>query len=880
LPAETSPPHLRVAILVRGEAYRAFFHPKFELQSVKEQFRCTSPTVPVQVAVLRALMLNVVAPLEVFGGEVDVYLSLAGCVGHALANMSALHERLTSAFNATRVVWASIGARQQAQAVLVERGLEAILRSGRAYDFAVICRADLAVAAPLVASSADAALLRAAFVATSGDWLWCVPGPLLGGFAGALRGGCSARAQEDPEHATHLVRCSEEVAGLALGAGFTAVTHLPCAERRRHDLGSADSGAADAGPGQVGAGTEACPFPTIAGRVYAPLVLGDPPGDDPARALCEALRALGGAPCAGDELRALRCAAVREAAEAAAGGGGGNSGDFGNGSDGGGGNGSDGGDDPHSLELYGGPACRRAEAAAPASASTPTAAKSATEPQGLLWTLLALALALLLGSVFHECTPLAAEGGGGDGEGKGSGGSGEGLGGPWRCRVCGWANGGAGTADALRCTACGHPNDDDDEGSRAPRSSGAQKAPAAQRLHKAAALASVALLLLAEVELSTLHSEAVGRGQPGLASSGTVSGIAAGGQSLLGGTALEAAPGEQLRALRPATLWVYQDAEKLRWYRQFFEQLRGAAEALGVPFAGTSDAAELGNLAAAGDVVLLLGKADGGGFGSGCEGRVGRDLLAAVRRKALVAVFYETECYLEPQPRAEYLLHGEQPFAEVWTYSHETLRLLAPVAAPPLGAGDERKKRGRGVAPGTRTVLLAPGYSLGVDFRGHPGLGPLDYSRAVGTVAARPDLRLAALWGALPNASALVNVREAWDDDSWARLVANHHVAVDVHKPEGFMDANFFRLSPLLSTGMRVVSARCNAQDEASLSGLVEFGATGAMVEKVLLFLDEAKNETARAAAQQRIAAEYARRFNVTRELGAELKRLGFAVRD
>jgi hypothetical protein len=309
-------------------------------------------------------------------------------------------------------------------------------------------------------------------------------------------------------------------------------------------------------------------------------------------------------------------------------------------------------------------------------------------------------------------------------------------------------------------------------------------------------------------------------------------------------------------------------------------QLRGGAEALGVRVAATSDAAALQRRAGQGDVLLLLGKASGGGFGAGCEGAAGRVLLEAVRSKRLVAVFYETECYLEPQPRASYLLAGKQPFAEVWTYSHETLRLLAAPPSPrsPAPPSDD-VLRGSGVAPGTRTVLLPPGYSRGVDFRSSPDLGPPDYGRAVATVAAGPERRLGALWAALgANASVLVNVREAWDDAGWATLVANHHVAVDVHKPEGFMDANFFRLSPLLSSGLRVVSARSNADDEASLRGLVDFGATDVMAVKVLAFLEEARNSTARRAAQERTAAAYAERFNVTRMLGAELQRLGFVV--
>ena len=44
-------PRRRFAVLVRGEAYRGFWHPKFELQSAKEQVRCTRPTVaPLRIA--------------------------------------------------------------------------------------------------------------------------------------------------------------------------------------------------------------------------------------------------------------------------------------------------------------------------------------------------------------------------------------------------------------------------------------------------------------------------------------------------------------------------------------------------------------------------------------------------------------------------------------------------------------------------------------------------------------------------------------------------------------------------------------------------------------------------------------------------------------
>ena len=94
----------------------------------------------------------------------------------------------------------------------------------------------------------------------------------------------------------------------------------------------------------------------------------------------------------------------------------------------------------------------------------------------------------------------------------------------------------------------------------------------------------------------------------------------------------------------PRALWVYQDSEKLKWYRQFFEQVGGAAAALGVPVRNTTRAADLRRRGQPGDLLMVLGKASGGGYGAGCDGPTGDRILRAVRERGLYPVFYEVRC--------------------------------------------------------------------------------------------------------------------------------------------------------------------------------------------------------------------------------------------
>ena len=754
----------RFAVLIRGETFRGFFHPKFETQFAKEQFRCTSPTVASQMAVLNSLSQNVIRPLQPYG-EVELYLSLTGC-----EHEERLNAKMVTALNETdaRIVWSRIGPKERTQAILVERGIGAIVRSGEMYDFAIIVRADLAVTSPLVRGAAEVDMFGKAYISTSGDWFISMPGTFLGAAEEILRGGCELPAQEDPEHATHLVKCSAQAAVKASSAGFWVSATLPCAMNSTSTTVNTSS-AMSAGDiallvygkaGHNGRSATLCPFPLVMNRIYS-LLLSPAPGRlarrvevesfEAMREQCELLWKLGGPACSANELRGAQCDAVWEGS----------------------------GGNRTAIAEYGGPACL----------NTWTKLPKAKEPS-LLWNWYYLAWLIWAGLIIRLV----------------------------QLGIRRWN-----LAQYFECKPAG-----------------------------------LFLLSIALAVLGAAWFLRRGRGADSQALS-------------LGNVA-------PVRSQSPSpsqtkTLWIYQDKKKLKWYRQFCDQIISDAVRLGVPVRHTTKTSEIKRDARRRDVLLLLGKAQGGGYGAGCEGSRGKDLLDAVLTHKLTPVFYETEGYVVPQARHNYVLGTHPralPFAEVWTYSHEIIRLLDP---DPEGE--------HGIDPSTRAIFLPPGYSKNVDYRQHPARGKTNASSAVTTVMGGWEERLSSLTAHLPP-GALVNVRTAWDDALWANLVASHHVAVDVHKrvadsPNGMvMDSNFFRLSPLLSSGQRVVSERCNKDDERALSGFVEFGTTDVMAEKVLQLLEEAQNETTRKVISDHISEEYQERFNFTRMLATELSRLGF----
>ena len=331
-------------------------------------------------------------------------------------------------------------------------------------------------------------------------------------------------------------------------------------------------------------------------------------------------------------------------------------------------------------------------------------------------------------------------------------------------------------------------------------------------------------------------------------------------------TTLTALLSESRQAVRlQPLLLIFQDGGKAKWFRQFHASLMQAAHALGVAVKTTGNIEKAYSLAE-NDVLLLLGKMSGVGSGAGAHTRV-RNI---VQKTKCTSIFYETEPYDSPAVRTNLMLgDGKKwaPFHEVWTYSYEVIKWIS-----------SNKAHETGVDPQTRVVFLPPGYSPVIDYRKSPARGATVPGSAVTTLMDDWQNRLGDLLTNLPP-NALMNVRNAWNDDAYAHLVASHHVAIDVHKKihsGTFMDSNLFRMGPMLASGMRVVSEHCIQEDEDALAGLVDFVERAEMPAKILTYLEEAKNETTRLSVSEAISSAFAERFNMTKMLGAELKRLGF----
>ena len=186
-------------------------------------------------------------------------------------------------------------------------------------------------------------------------------------------------------------------------------------------------------------------------------------------------------------------------------------------------------------------------------------------------------------------------------------------------------------------------------------------------------------------------------------------------------------------------------------------------------------------------------------------------------------------------------------------------------------------KGGAGVDASTRLVFMPPSHHASIDYRSNPNRGSdVQNPTAVTTLMDDWERRLGDIAQKLHGK--ITNVRGAWNDNAYAKLVTSHHVAIDVHKKTAsgtYNDSNLFRMSPMLASGMRVVSEHCIQADEDALAGLVDFAHRSEMPAKVLAYLEEAKNESARQSASDAIAAAFASRFNMTKMLGVEFKRLG-----
>jgi hypothetical protein len=211
------------------------------------------------------------------------------------------------------------------------------------------------------------------------------------------------------------------------------------------------------------------------------------------------------------------------------------------------------------------------------------------------------------------------------------------------------------------------------------------------------------------------------------------------------------------------------------------------------------------------------------------------------------------------------------PVSEIWTYSLHNVDMI--------------KKKSN-----YKVQYMPPGYSPVYDYRddsnGHVNV---ENNYAITLVGVDFNLRLKLLRACkIP----LKNLN-AWSHEDFALNVVSYHTIINTHKlsrfqknfmsllPDYLLRFNFFkwlgskrlsspspvemfRLAPLLSSGMRVISDRSSKQDEYALSGLIDFCECHKMPTLVRKYLSEA-NSTERVRVANNISQEFKSRFDMTK---------------
>jgi len=173
-------------------------------------------------------------------------------------------------------------------------------------------------------------------------------------------------------------------------------------------------------------------------------------------------------------------------------------------------------------------------------------------------------------------------------------------------------------------------------------------------------------------------------------------------------------------------------------------------------------------------------------------------------------------------------------------------------------------------------MFVPPGYSPVVDYRIHPSRRPANPSEVVSLVSDRAGERLGNIPASLQY---FRNENNVWSHDQFAARVASHHVAINVHKEDARDNLELFRLAPMLSSGMRVVSEPCSPPDEHLMQGLVVFVDREHFPAALAPFLEEARNQTARRAAESDVSEIFRQRFDLTRRLQVALGQLSLNIK-
>ena len=201
-------------------------------------------------------------------------------------------------------------------------------------------------------------------------------------------------------------------------------------------------------------------------------------------------------------------------------------------------------------------------------------------------------------------------------------------------------------------------------------------------------------------------------------------------------------------------------------------------------------------------------------------------------------IMYETESMQFRRKRDLAELYGAYKPEAIWTYSMFNVDRLM-----------DRKV--------TRVYYVPPSYSPSCDYSNsiyaHTSTLPVTFvERWVGGKRVQP----------LVNQSIPFENVHAWSHSEFAQNVSSHTILINVHK-SGMLPVEMFRLAPVLSSGMHVISEHSYEKDEELLAPFVTFKDVENMSEVITEWIEEGKDKQKRIEIARHISAEFKKKFNL-----------------
>ena len=236
------------------------------------------------------------------------------------------------------------------------------------------------------------------------------------------------------------------------------------------------------------------------------------------------------------------------------------------------------------------------------------------------------------------------------------------------------------------------------------------------------------------------------------------------------------------------TWFVFTRPNTLRYYFQFVKALLSSLKMMGINTLLVLDGKELRSRARGGDTVIVVGNVKQSGY---------KSIPPVVEAKGLRTILYETESIYGWELLTRY--NAFRPMA-IWTYSHYNKDWIENHSNIPC-------------------FYLPPGYSPTYNYRLHPS-----YNSSTITSEPITLLDVGRENRSLPLTLQNIDYKEvhAWDDLGFAVNITNHKILLNTHKKRR-VGLEMFRLGPLISSGMNILSEHSYWKDEATMKGIVTF---------------------------------------------------------